>query len=255
LTALPYKAALITGAARRIGRAIALSLASKGIAVAVHYHGSRNDADKTVSDIEKAGGKAVAVAADLAQETDLKALVPLAAKSLEHPIDILINNAALFDQDDLFTLTADSWDKHQKVNLRAPVLLTQALVSKLPEETSASIINIIDQRVLKLNPQYISYTASKAGLWAITQTTAQALAPKGIRVNAIGPGPTLPNTTDGQEGFQKEAANVPLGEGPSLNEISRAVHFILESSSMTGQMIALDGGQHLAWRTEDILKD
>jgi len=248
-------AALITGAARRIGRHLALNLAQQGIAVAVHHNGSAEEAFGVVDDIIKAGGRACAIQADLSDTRQAQELLAHAAGALKAPINILINNASVFQKDTLETLTKDSWDLHHHVNLRAPILLIQDFAKSLPKNHIGCVINIIDQRVWKLNPQYMSYTASKAGLLAITKTTAQDLAHRHIRVNAIGPGPTLPNHRQAKEDFLKEASNTPLGKGPSLEEISACVRFLLETPSVTGQMIALDGGQHLAWRTIDIIED
>jgi NAD(P)-dependent dehydrogenase (short-subunit alcohol dehydrogenase family) len=249
-----YSAALVTGAGQRIGRAIALDLAQQGIAVAVHYHGSADAAETVVAEISAAGGNAITIAADLATPDQVSSLIKGASKALNKPIDILINNASVFEKDDIASFTSDSWDLHQAVNLRAPLMLTQSLAKHLGGERKGAVINIIDQRVLKPNPQYLSYTSAKSALLTATKTNAQALAPT-IRVNAIGPGPTLANTRQTREEFQKESSSVPLGAGPSLEEITATVRFILETPSMTGQMIALDGGQHLAWRTADILED
>ena len=254
MTEAPNRAALVTGAAHRIGRSIAFDLAAKGVAVGIHYGTSDTAAHTVVDTIKAHGGKACAVKADLSQENDVRKLVPETARALDAPIDILINNASIYEEDTLQTFTNVSWDRHQKINLLAPLILMQCMADKLPETSAGAIINIIDQRVLKLNPQYMSYTTTKAALWAATKTAAQALAPN-IRVNAIGPGPTLANGQQTDDDFTKEAAAVPLGKGPVPEEIARAVGFILEAPAMTGQMIALDGGQHLAWRTADIPKD
>lgn len=252
---LPYKAALVTGAARRIGRHIALELAAQGLIVGVHHNGSDDEAAATVTEVEAQGGTAYSLRADLSSVEQASSLIDLAAQTFGQPVDILVNNASVFQHDTLPTVTADVWDLHQNVNLRAPLLLTQAFARALPKGCPGSVINIIDQRVFKLNPQYMSYTASKAGLLAVTKTTAQALAPQGIRVNGIGPGPTLANDRQSAADFAAESSNVPLGTGPSLKEIAAGVRFILETPSLTGQMIALDGGQHLAWRTKDIVED
>jgi len=249
-----YKTALVTGASQRIGRAIALELAAHGVAIAVHYHGSADNADSVVTEIRGAGGNAVAVQADLASAQETSGLIQAAAEALGSPIDVLVNNASVFERDEITNFNTQDWDHHQAVNLRAPLQLTQTLAQQLGAKSQGVVINIVDQRVLKLNPQYLSYTASKVGLWTATRTCAQALAPN-IRVNAIGPGPTLANSRQSAEDFAAEAANVPLGHGPALKEITSAVRFILETPSMTGQMITLDGGQHLAWRTADILED
>lgn len=253
-TQSPYSAALVTGAAQRIGRAIALSLAQKGLAVAIHHRGSDNEASDLVAQIQNSGGRACAVKGDLSEENIASGLLAEATTTLGIAIDVLVNNASVFEKDDLKSLTQASWDLHHHVNLRAPVLLTQSLARQLPEGRSGCVVNVIDQRVLKLNPQYFSYTASKAGLWTTTRTMAQSLAPL-IRVNAISPGPTLANQFQADGDFEEESKNVMLGRGPTLEEIASAVNFLLETPSITGQMITLDGGQHLAWQTPDILEE
>lgn len=245
---------LVTGAARRIGREIAQDLAAQGWHVAVHYHGSADDAEMVVEEIEAFDGYAVAVKADLSDPQETLALIADTVEQLGAPLAALINNASVFQDDRIDSFTPESWQAHMNVNLLAPALLTQAFAAQLPEGISGNIINMIDQRVLKLNPQYLSYTTSKSALLTLTRTTAQALAPR-IRVNAIGPGPTLPNHMQDGDTFAREASAVPLGRGPNLTEICAAVRFLLETRSLTGQMIALDGGQHLAWRTADILED
>lgn len=247
-----YKAALVTGAAKRIGREIALGLAAQGLFVVVHHHASEESALKVVTEIKENGGNAATACADLEQATTLGSLMSEASGAAGCPIDVLVNNASIFEEDTLESLSPKTWQRHQRVNLEAPVMLTQALAKQLPSGSEGLVVNIIDQRVLKLNPQFMSYTASKAGLWTMTRTTAQALAQKKIRVNAIAPGPTLPNQSEGVAGFQQEIDNVPLARGPQLREISQAMTFLLETPSMTGQMITLDGGQHLAWQTPDI---
>lgn len=249
-----YTAALVTGAAARIGRAIALDLAASGIAVVIHHRRSADEAEKLVREIHAAGGQAAHVSGDLAETNTAQTLITDAAAAIGKPIDILINNASVFEKDTALTMTTESWDLHQAVNLRAPVLLSQQLFKQLPDGREGCIINIIDQRVLKLNPQYFSYTASKAGLWTTTRTLAQAMAPT-VRVNAVSPGPTLANQFQDGADFDREAANVLLGSGPMVEEITNGVKFLLETPSMTGQMLTLDGGQHLAWRTQDIIED
>ena len=248
------KAALITGGARRIGRAIAEDLAAHGWSVAVHCCNAANDAGEAVDIIRAAGGTAVAVTADLADADAALSLVAQAGAALGQPLTALVNNASLFEKDDITNLTAESWDRHQAVNLRAPVLLTQTFAQALPAGVQGNVVNMVDQRVLKLNPQYLSYTASKAGLWTLTRTLAQALAPH-VRVNAVSPGPTLRNARQSDADFAAEQARTLLGYGPELPEICAAVRFLLETPSITGQMMALDGGQHLKWRTDDILED
>jgi NAD(P)-dependent dehydrogenase (short-subunit alcohol dehydrogenase family) len=251
MTEHTIRTALVTGAGVRIGRAIALGLAKAGWAVAVHYRRSGDAARETVAEIEAAGGRAVAVAADLNDESQVETLVSRAADSLG-PITCLINNASLFERDEALTATRESWNRHMEANLRAPFVLIQALARQLPDGQPGNVINLIDQRVWKLTPDFTSYTLSKAGLWTLTQTLAQALAPR-IRVNAIAPGPTLPSSRQTEESFGRQVESLPLQRNPSLEEFSAAVSFILEAASFTGQMIALDGGQHLAWQTPDVV--
>lgn len=236
---------LITGSARRIGRAVALDLARAGWRVCVHYRRSAAEAAALVAEIEHLGGTAAAVAADLASDADVARLVPLCGEVLGPPV-CLINNASEFQVDTVATTTPATWDTHLDINLRAPVFLAQSLFLNLPQGASGNVINIIDQRVWKLTPDFFSYTISKAGLWTATRTLAQALAPR-VRVNAIGPGPVLKSIHQTDADFAREAASTLLGHGPSPEEIAAAVRFILASPSLTGQMIALDGGQHLTW--------
>ena len=239
----------MTGAGRRLGRAIALDLAAHGWTVGVHYLSSRDDADTVVQEITDAGGTAGAVQADLADLADTRSLVTRAAGAIG-PLTCLINNASLFEMDTVETVTPESWHAHLDINLRAPALLTQAFAAQLPADADGNVINILDQRVWRLTPYFLSYTAAKSGLWALTRTTAMGLAPR-IRVNAIGPGPTLPSTRQSDEQFEAQCRSTPLGRGASPAEICAAVRFILDMPSMTGQMIALDGGQHLAWKPAD----
>jgi NAD(P)-dependent dehydrogenase (short-subunit alcohol dehydrogenase family) len=243
-------AALVTGAARRIGRTIALALADDGYDVAVHYGSSRQDAEDLVAAITAKGRRAVALAADLAKEAETQLLLHAATAALG-PVTCLVNNASVFERDEALSATRDGWDAHLETNLRAPFVLMQEFARALPNALQGvndhgNIINIIDERVWNLTPHFVSYTLSKAGLWTLTQVMAMALAPR-IRVNAIGPGPTLPSPRQTEEQFAKQRAGVPLQRGPSLDEVANAVHFILASGAMTGQMIALDGGQHLGW--------
>jgi NAD(P)-dependent dehydrogenase (short-subunit alcohol dehydrogenase family) len=239
------RAALVTGASKRIGRALALELGHAGFAVAVHYRHTRADADAVVAEIVGNGGKAVAVAGDLAVEAEVKTLVAAAVKALG-PLGVLVNNASVFERDEALTATRASWDEHLETNLRAPFVLSQDFARQLPTSGTGCIVNIVDQRVWNLTPHFVSYTLSKAGLWTLTQSLAMALAPR-IRVNAIGPGPVLPSPRQSQAQFDGQVASVPLKRGPSLNELGATLRFILTAASMTGQMIALDGGQHLNW--------
>jgi NAD(P)-dependent dehydrogenase (short-subunit alcohol dehydrogenase family) len=237
--------ALITGAARRIGRAIALALAEDGYDVAVHYGSSKADAEAVVAAIAGTGRRAVAIGADLAREAETQKLIDTAAKALG-PLTCLVNNASLFERDEALTVTRASWDAHLETNLRAPFVLMQEFARQLPADRKGAIVNILDERVWNLTPHFVSYTLSKAGLWTLTQVMAMALAPR-IRVNGIGPGPTLPSPRQSGEQFARQQASVPLQHGATPEEIAAAIRFIIASGAMTGQMIALDGGQHLGW--------
>jgi NAD(P)-dependent dehydrogenase (short-subunit alcohol dehydrogenase family) len=234
---------LITGAARRIGRAVALDLAAVGWAVAIHYRRSAAEAAELVEEIEKRGGCARAFRGDLIDRNALEQLVANVESELG-PVTALINNASEFLPDSIGNLDETTWDLHLCINLKAPVFLSEAMAKRLPEGAEGNIINIIDQRVWNLTPEFFSYTISKAGLWTATRTLAQALAPR-IRVNAIGPGPVLRSVHQTNDDFEREKQSTLLKRGPSATEIAAAVRFILTTPSLTGQMIALDGGQHL----------
>jgi NAD(P)-dependent dehydrogenase (short-subunit alcohol dehydrogenase family) len=239
------KTALVTGAGQRIGRACALGLAQAGFAVAVHYKASGEAAEAVAAAIRDQGGKAVALAADLADEAAVAALLPRAEAALG-PIGVLVNNASVFEQDTIDTATRAGWDAHLAVNLRAPFVLIQEFARRLPAEAGGLVVNLLDQRVWNLTPYFVSYTLSKAGLWTLTQTLALALAPR-IRVNGIGPGPTLPSPRQSREQFAEQCKSVPLRRGTSPDEIAAALRFLVDAPAVTGQMIALDGGQHLGW--------
>ena len=246
----PNSIVLITGAARRIGRAIALDMGRAGWHVAVHYNTSGEDAEKTVAEIKAAGSRAVALHANLAEPSEVKGLISSCVDKIGAPA-CLINNASLFEHDRIQNLALDAWQAHMDINLRAPVFLAQAFAASLPAGEDGVIINILDQRVWKLTPEYFSYTLSKSALWTATRTLAQGLAPN-VRVNAIGPGPTLANSRQSNKAFEQQQKSTILQHGAEPAAICAAVRFILDAPSMTGQMIALDGGQHLAWRTPDI---
>jgi len=237
--------ALVTGAAHRIGRALALSLAADGWLVALHFHRSAQAAQDLAAEIASKGGHAFPIDANLAEEDEVQTLIPRLIGEVG-PIGLLVNNASVFERDQAMTATRASWDLHMETNLRAPFVLSQHFAAQLPEGQSGSIVNVVDQRVWNLTPDFTSYTISKAGLWALTQMMAMALAPN-IRVNAIGPGPTLPSKHQTDEQFARQCHSMPLQRGATLAEMSAALRFILSSPSMTGQMIALDGGQHLGW--------
>lgn len=241
--------ALVTGASARIGRAIAIELGASGYTVAVHSRASDAAAQQTANTIENSGGRAQCFAADLADEPAVDALMQKIIRDLG-PVTCLINNASRFENDDIETMSRETWDAHIEPNLRAPLRLTQLMAENIGDR-QGNVINLIDQRVLKLTPQFLSYTLSKSALWTLTQTLAQALAP-GIRVNGIAPGPTLKNQRQSDDNFNRQIAATPLQRGASLDEITATVRFILETPSLTGQMITLDGGQHLIWQTPDV---
>ena len=237
--------ALVTGAAKRIGRAIALDLAQAGWNVAVHYRNSAEEAASAVREIEAMGRRAVAIKADLARELEVAQIVPQVAAALG-ALACLVNSASTFEMDDIRSMTRTSWDHHIETNLRAPLVLSQAFAAQLPKGQTGAIVNMLDERVWKLTPYFLSYTVAKSGLWTLTRTLALALAPR-IRVNGIGPGPTLPSPRQSEAQFKAQWDSMPLKRGTTPAEICRAVRFILESPALTGQMIALDGGQHLGW--------
>ncbi len=239
---------LVTGGARRIGRAIVEDMASRGFPVAIHCNRSLDEAKELADRINKSGGRACVVQADL--EGDVRGLLKQAADEIG-PIRLLVNNASLFQDDRIGTLDMALWDRHFAVHLKTPVILTEEMAKNLPDGQDGLVVNIIDQRVWKLNPQFFSYTLSKAALWNATRTLAQALAPR-IRVNAIAPGPTLPSYRQQSEDFVRQVDKLPLQRAPELSEFGCTVRYFWENRSITGQMIALDGGQHLAWETPDI---
>ncbi|MGQ0677201.1 MAG: SDR family oxidoreductase [Rhodospirillales bacterium] len=239
------RAALVTGAAKRLGRAMAEDLAALGFAVAVHYNSSAREAADAVKAIETRGGKAVALKADLAKEAEVKTLIKRAVRALG-PLGVLVNNASTFDRDSALDATRATWDFHIEPNLRAPFVLAQDFARQLPKKAEGAIVNLLDERVWSLTPHFVSYTVSKYGLWGLTQSLALALAPR-IRVNGIGPGPTLPSPRQTKAQFTRQFESMPLGRGATPADICGALRYILGARAMTGQMIALDGGQHLAW--------
>ncbi|WP_371039067.1 SDR family oxidoreductase [Rhodosalinus sp. FB01] len=253
--------ALVTGAGKRLGRAMALYLAGRGYDVAVHYASSREDALSAVAEIEALGRRGVALRADLLNEAEVTPLVDAAAEALGGPLTCLVNNASIFEHDRIETATRESWDRHFESNLRAPFVLTQALARQVPEPlidargepvAQGLVINMIDQRVRKLTPEFMTYTLAKAGLWAFTQTAAQGLAPR-LRVNAIGPGPTLCGARQTESHFARQRAATVLGRGADSAGITAALGYFLDAEAVTGQLICVDGGQHLAWQTPDVL--
>lgn len=244
----PRGTALVTGAARRIGRTLALAAAAEGYDVAVHFRGSREEAHEAADLIRAQGVRTACVQADLGSEREASDLLPRAVDALG-PVTLLVNNASVFQEDRIGTVTRESWAAHLDPNLRAPVLLAQAFAGQ--RDAAGLIVNLLDQRVLKPNPLFFSYTVSKAALWAATRTLAQALAPR-VRVNGIGPGPTLPSIHQQGDDFAEEARNTLLQRRAEPEELAAAMRYLIHAPSVTGQMIAVDGGQHLAWRTPDL---
>nr|WP_295888969.1 SDR family oxidoreductase [uncultured Devosia sp.] len=237
--------ALVTGAADRIGAAIARRLARNGWAVLVHYRSSADKADAVVADIRAAGGQAMAIQADLADRTQRGGLIE-AARAVFGPLTLLVNNASLFERDSAADLDEVLWDAHFAVHAEAPAFLARDFAAQLPETQTGNIINIIDERVLDLSPAFFSYTLSKAVLWTMTRTLAQSLAPR-IRVNAIAPGPTVPPPYASAEEYARRISELPLGRSANPEGIADGVVTVLSLAAMTGQMITLDGGAHLEW--------
>ena len=243
------RTALVTGAARRVGRHFALGLAQDGFDVAIHYHQSRDEAERLGDESHSLGRRATLVQADLAQAQAVDRIIPQVVAALG-PLGLLVNNASEFEPDEAEAMTRARFERHLSVNLTTPLFLSQAMAKALPHDAEGLIVNLIDQRVLKLTPQFFSYTLSKTALWTATRTLAQALAPR-IRVNAIAPGPTLKGSRQPAEDFAKQQAATILQRGPELSDFSAALRFLVNTRSITGQMIALDGGQHLIWQTAD----
>ncbi len=244
------KSVLVTGGSDRIGKLMAEGLASSGYAVVVHYNSSADKADAVVAKINQNGGTAFALKADLTNEKSATGLINRAVEKIG-PLGLLINNASVFERDTLKKIDPALWDVHFAIHVKAPALLTSTFANLLPDGEEGLVVNMIDQRVLKVSPALYSYTLSKQALWAATRMAAQELAPH-IRVNAIGPGPALINERQRPEDFDRQIKAVPLKRGPEKDEFTRTLLYLAENRSITGQMIALDGGQHLAWETPDL---
>lgn len=242
--------ALVTGGAKRIGRAIVEDLAAHGFGVAIHCNRARAEADALAAAIRAQGGRAAVVEADLADMDAVDRIMGAAMAALG-PISLLVNNASVFEADSVTDFDWETWDRHFALHVKAPALLARHFAVALPEDAHGLIVNVIDQRVLKPTPLYFSYALSKSALWTATRTMAQALAPR-IRVNAIGPGPSLPSSRQDQASFDAQVDSLILKSGPELSEFGATVRYLWEARSVTGQMIALDGGQHLAWQTPDV---
>jgi NAD(P)-dependent dehydrogenase (short-subunit alcohol dehydrogenase family) len=244
------RVALVTGGAKRIGRAITLALADGGFAVAIHANRSSAEAESLAAEMAQAGKRAAVVRGDLAAPDAPEAIISDAVAPFG-PLTLLVNNASIFEDDEVGSLEPEAWDRHFAINLRAPVFLAQAFAAQVAAGVDASIINVVDQRVRKLTPRQFSYTLSKAALHAATTTLAQALAPR-VRVNAVAPGPTLPSPRQEPAQFAAQAASLPLARGPSSESIAAAVVFLAQADSVTGETVAVDGGQHIAWKTPDV---
>lgn len=245
------RTALVTGGAKRIGRAIVEDLHANGYSVAIHANGSHEEAQALARHLSAKGSPCAALKADLADTAPVADLIGDAAAALG-PVGILVNNASIFHDDSAEAFDEAGFDRHFAVHVKAPLTLTGAFAAQLPPQMEGLIVNIIDQRVWALTPRFFTYTLSKSTLWTATRTMAQAFAPRGVRVNAIGPGPTLANERQEQADFERQTANLPLRRGPDLKEFGRTIRYLVEARSVTGQMIALDGGQHLAWETPDV---
>ena len=241
---------LVTGGAQRLGEAIVRDLAAHGFAVAIHCNASREAADRLAADIAAQGGRAVVVQADLGDADAAGRIIAEAAAALG-PVQVLVNNASVFEEDSALDFEWDIWDRHFALHLKAPVMLARRMAEALPEDAEGLVVNMIDQRVWRLTPKFFSYTLSKSALWTATRTLAQALGPR-VRVNAIGPGPTLQNERQNEADFDRQVEALILQRGPGLAEFGATVRYLWRTRSVTGQMIALDGGQHLAWETPDV---
>ena len=244
------KTALVTGAGRRLGRAIALDLAADGWNIVIHYNSSEDEADSAAQAVRAFGMEAATVRCDLSKEADTRTLIDRAAAELG-PLTALVNSASLFEDDAWNTVTRKSWDDHLEINLRAPFVLAQGFARQLPGGVTGNIVNVIDQRVLKPTPQFLSYSLSKAGLHWLTTTLAQGMSPK-VRVNAVGPGPTLRNARQSEADFERQRHATILERGADPADVCAGVRYLLAAPAVTGQMIAVDGGQHLAWQTPDV---
>jgi NAD(P)-dependent dehydrogenase (short-subunit alcohol dehydrogenase family) len=252
--------ALVTGAAKRLGREMALYLAGRGYDVAIHYAGSQADAEQTATDARALGVKAHTFQTDLLDAEATQDLVPQVAKAMGQ-LQVLVNNASIFDYDNIHSATLDSWDRHIGSNLRAPFQLIQAFAAQAPKakadengepQAQGLVVNMVDQRVLKPTPEFMTYSLAKAGLWSLTRTAAQALAP-GIRVNAIGPGPTMIGARQSQQHFDAQRASTILKRGSDPQGITQALGYFLDARAVTGQLVCVDGGQHLGWQTPDVI--
>ncbi|MEN0000613.1 MAG: SDR family oxidoreductase [Pseudomonadota bacterium] len=247
-----FPAVLVTGGAKRIGRAIATDLAMRGYPVAIHANGSLDAAEELADLLRVDGARAAAVGADLMDDAATGGLIANAADALSQPIALLVNNASIFENDTATGFSQRQFNLHMRVHVAAPAQLAGQMVMRLPADREGLVVNMIDQRVHALTPHFFTYTLSKSAQWTMTKTMALDFAPR-VRVNAIGPGPTLKNVRQSDADFQKQTDAVPLKRGPSLDEFAATIDYLWQAKSVTGQMIALDGGQHLAWETPDVV--
>jgi NAD(P)-dependent dehydrogenase (short-subunit alcohol dehydrogenase family) len=241
---------IITGAATRMGAAIAKKLSGPNVEIVIHYNKSKLNAEKLQKELKKNKTKVWLIKGDLSKEYDLKKIIKFAKSKLKY-FDCLINNASLFENDNLKNFTSKSWDNHLNVNLKAPAFLTKEFAKNIKGKNN-NIINIIDQRVFKLTPFFTSYTLSKTGLYTLTKTSAMSLAPN-TRVNGIAPGPTIKNKRQTDKHFKKQYLATPLKQQVDVREICNAVDFFIKNSSITGQVLAIDSGQNLNWQTPDVI--
>ena len=241
---------IITGAATRMGAAIAKKLSGPKVEIVIHYNKSKSSAEKLKKELIKNKTKVYLIKGDLSKENDLKKIIKFSKSKLKY-FDCLINNASLFENDNLKNFTSKSWGQHLDVNLKAPAYLTKEFAKNIRGKNN-NIINIIDQRVFKLTPFFFSYTLSKTGLYTLTKTSAMSLSPN-IRVNGIAPGPTIKNKRQTDKHFKKQYLATPLNQQVDVKEICNAVDFFIKNSSITGQVIAIDSGQSLNWQTPDIV--
>jgi NAD(P)-dependent dehydrogenase (short-subunit alcohol dehydrogenase family) len=242
---------IITGAATRMGAAIAKKLSGPQVEIVIHYNKSKSSAEKLKKELIKNKTKVYLIKGDLSKENDLKRIIKFSKSKLKY-FDCLINNASLFENDNLKNFTSKSWGQHLDVNLKAPAYLTKEFAKNIRGKNN-NIINIIDQRVFKLTPFFFSYTLSKTGLYTLTKTSAMSLSPN-IRVNGIAPGPTIKNKRQTDKHFKNQYLATPLEHQVDVNEICNAVDFFIKNSSITGQVLAIDSGQSLNWQTPDIMR-
>lgn len=251
--------ALVTGAAKRLGRAMALYLGERGYDVAIHYDRSKTEAEQLAAEIRAVGVSARCYQVDLLDEAATAALIPQINRDMGQ-LAVLVNNASIFEYDNIHNATMQSWDRHIGSNLRAPFQLMQAFAAQVADAAvddageplgTGLVVNIVDQRVLKPTPEFMTYSLAKAGLWALTRTAAQALAPA-IRVNAIGPGPTMKGARQTEEHFAAQRAATILKRGADAQDVTGALGYFLDAKAVTGQLICVDGGQHLGWKTPDV---